>query len=62
MWTITLRDHMGSHPTGDLTPATTTQVDKELYPTQEDAIAQAMIQLGINAIYNHLVNAWWEVY
>jgi hypothetical protein len=62
MWIVTLRDHTGSHPSGDLTPATSTKVDKTLYPTQEAAIAQAAKQLGIVAIYNHLAHCWWEVY
>jgi hypothetical protein len=60
MWTVTLRDHTGGHQTGEGKPATTTQVDKAAFTTQEEAIAAAMVQLGIHAIYN--ANVWWEIF
>jgi hypothetical protein len=54
MWTIVLRDGTGAHAL-----ATTTQVDKALYPTQQEAIQQALVQLGVIAVGPH---CWWEVY
>jgi len=56
MWTVTLRDHTGSYHS-----AATTQVDKADYPTVDEAIAQAMVQLGIRELNPYLAHTWWEI-
>jgi hypothetical protein len=54
MWTVVLRDGTHNHVTAS------TQVDKKKYPSREEAIACAMVQLGLTT--DPPEHAWWEVY